>query len=95
MFRNTQEVFAKYGVGTLVSFTRGEVWLITHGTARGHNVQALNLHTLAVDSFVSVVDPEWITKLEFEELFNFTGYTLTDFTLHANVKVSELHKYKY
>lgn len=92
MFRNTPEVSAKYGVGTLVSFTREEVWLIIY--ASGH-VQALNLHTLEVDSTAAVQNPEWITRFEFEKLFDFTGYTVTDFTLHANVKVSELHKYKY
>jgi hypothetical protein len=90
MFRTEDD--KKFGVGTLVLFGNDEKWLLIE---EAEFVKALNLNTLGIDGKAEAQHTDWITKLEFERIFDFSGCTFSDFTLHPNVKVSELSKYKY
>ena len=83
----------KYGLGTLVLFGNDERWLIIE--LQDGKAARLNLHTLNVDASVVVKDTSWLSRLEFDLLFDSTGCTFTDFTMHPLAKLDNLEKYKY
>lgn len=78
----------KYGIGTMVVFGQRQ-WLLI--SLSDTSVGALDVHELEVVSVVSVQDPLWISRREFDELFNFSGCTYTDFTLHTGVTVKSFN----
>ena len=84
MFRAENNV--RYGVGTYVVSSQSHQWLIvqTGDTIIG----ALDKNTLRIVSTVRVEDPKWITRKEFDDLFEFAQCTLTDFTLQNTVGIN-------
>lgn len=90
MFRTEES--QKYGVGTLVLFGHNDKWLLIED---GKHVAALNLNTLEIDGKAEVKQTDWISALEFKVIFDFSGCTISDFTLHPSVKVVDIDKYKY
>jgi hypothetical protein len=90
MFRTEED--KKFGVGTLVLFGNDQKWLLIE---EAEFVMALNLNTLEVDGKVAVKQTDWISRLEFERIFDFSGCTFSDFTLYPCVKVTEVNQYKY
>ena len=70
------------GVGTIAHGGRNNCWLIVMMNTQYNELQALDLNTMQLvpDSRIKVKDPKWLSRSEFDKMFQWNQWTTSDYS---------------